>query len=293
MATANLLGIEPFEEALFLDNDITHVENVGQCPRIKSMKVSGKDESCKCGQKIDIYSPELVQYVNELSEQGKMAANIILRLILASGKRTESLDIGSGIQSAQIKLLKEWVTENKGKKLAVFIDYDRTITTIEGGYLIGNSFSELLLTLDEDDFPKNSPYSIQPYIKDFTIEGFTEYYVGGFKRLEMLQEMFDFLYDNNIAVILLTNNTACPTRKNLFKEIMMVLTRGRECQIICGAEFGFDKRMAIMSQPNFFPGGSLQLLCKNPSGGRRQRQTRKRLYRRKQKNHKHKHTKKH
>jgi len=261
---ANLLGIEPFEEALFFDNDKGHIKNVGQCPHIKSILVSGKDDTCRCGQRVAIHSPEYIHYIEELSPSGRAAVNVIVRILLGHGETTEALDLGSGIQTTEVKFIKSWVQENKNKKLAIFFDYDRTLSTIEGGFYSANSFQELLLNFNALSFSKEQGLDLQPYLPAFTLEGFVEYYVGGPSRLAVLKEMFDYLFDNNVTPIILTNNTACPTRKNLFREMVGVLTRKRDIPIICGAEYNYDKKKAIEKQPSSFPGGSLQKLCAVP-----------------------------
>jgi len=265
--TANLLGLGPIDEALFIDNDIHHVLNVGMCPKIQSMKVAGKDESCKCGHTIHVQSPEYIHFLEELSDKGRAAANVITRLIMSTDHKTESLDIGSGIQPREVRFVKGWVESHTNKRLAVFIDYDRTITTIEGGYYLAPSFQELLETFHDLQIDKK--YDLKPHLLGLTIEGFVEYYVGGPTRMSMLQEMFDFLYENDVKCILLTNNTACPTRRPLFEQMMKVLTRGREVFIICGAEYDYDKRKAIQSQDASFPAGSLVNLCQVVGGKRK------------------------
>lgn len=264
--TTNLLGLGPIDEALFLDNDSHHIQNVGKCSRVQSVKVAGKDESCKCGQQVPIQSPEYIYFLDELSPSGRAAAAVIVRILLGTGKLSESLDIGSGIQPPDVRTVKQWVQKHKGKRLAVLIDYDRTITTIEGGWLLAPSFQELLMVLNDLELP--SEYSLKTFLAGLTLEGFVEYYVGGPQRMKMLQEMFDFLYENDVVSILLTNNTACPTRKPLFQQMLQVLTRGREVFIICGAEYGFDKKTAIQSQSPQFPAGSLVNLCEVVGGGK-------------------------
>lgn len=264
--TANLLGLGPIDEALFLDNDIHHLLNVAKCSRIQSVKVAGKDDSCKCGHTIHVQSPEYIHFLDELSDKGRAAASVIARIIMSTDHKTESLDIGSGIQPREVRYVKEWVETHKNKRLAVFIDYDRTITTIEGGYLLAPSFQELIERFHDLELGK---YDLKEHLLGLTIEGFVEYYVGGPKRMKMLQDMFDFLYQNDVKCILLTNNTACPARKQLFRQMLEVLTKGREIFIICGAEYGYDKRSAIQSQDASFPAGSLVNLCQMVGGKRK------------------------
>jgi hypothetical protein len=91
--------------------------------------------------------------------------------------------------------------------------------------------------------------------------------------MKMLQEMFDFLYSKNVSVFLLTNNTGCPKSKQLFQEVMDVLTRNRPSTVICGADFGYNKKLAIQQQLVLSPGAALKPLC--PAVGGKRKKTRK------------------
>ena len=282
----NLMSLveKPFDEALFLDNDQGHVDSVGTCSKITSVKVPGSDNMPAVSirfTKEERPTHPYTKLIEALSPSGKQSAIVISRIILANGfdksgkehfdRQIEHLDVGSGINEETVSFLRNWVSERAGKKLAVLFDYDRTLTVIEGGFLLANSFGEL------KNFLKNleitDPYNFKSYLDLLTPEGFTEYYVGGSERLAMLQAMFDFLYENNVALFLLTNNTACVRSKGMFKEILSILTKGRPVEILCGSQFDFDKKATIQRQLNLTPTAPLKALCVNSRGGRRTRKT--------------------
>lgn len=283
----NLMSLveKPYDEALFFDNDQAHVDNVALCgPKIKAVKVAGSEGTPAVSIRFTKEQRATYPYaklIDSLSKEGKEAANLITRIILANGldkdgkedvsKQVERLDPGSGIQDETMDILQDWVEERKGKKLAVLFDYDRTLTVIEGGFFLRPSFAELKAFLKT--FSQKEPYDFQNYVDLLTPEGFTEYYVGGRARLALLQEMFDYLYENKIDVFLLTNNSGCPKNKGMFEEVMNVLTKNRPFQIICGADYKYDKRAAIQKQKNLTPGAPLKGLCVK-SGGARKKKTR-------------------
>ena len=268
---------KPFDAALFLDNDIGHIKNVDSCgPKVFVRKVPGSEGY--------VSQPIFPRYVNgtltpywkhlgALSPKGVGAAEVFQKLIIWNGnkeleKMVEHLDPGSGVGQKDVAYIEKWVNDREGQKLAVLFDYDRTITVIEGGYFLSYSFETLKFYLSQLSLPEQ--LDLKNDLTNFTLEGFVEYYVGGEERLKMLQEMFDFLYTKNVTVYLLTNNTGCPKSKQLFQDVMGVLTRDRPITIICGAEFGFNKKVAIQRQSNLSPGAALKSLCL-PRGGRKKK----------------------
>jgi hypothetical protein len=125
---------------------------------------------------------------------------------------------------------------------------------------------------------KPIPYerAVRPYIPDFTAEGYANYLAGGTERMKMLQDMFDYLYENNVKVIVLTNNGNCTPYKNLFREITMVYTKGRPVEVICGMEFGGDKGKAVRGkETNTGNIKALRDMCVVQGGKRKSRKQRK------------------
>jgi hypothetical protein len=280
--TGNLLGINvpvsevnknlknifsPFEAAFFFDNDSKYIDQLSPCVKIRSHKVAGSEalDGTRIG------SPKYQSYINEMTSAGADIGNSIASLIRTQVSRglayEEYIDFGSGISEADIAILKAWLEEHAGKKLAVLIDYDRTLTQLEGSYFLGNSFDEFKKTLVAYGVPSDN----------LTLEGFVEYYTGGSTRMKMLQSMFDLIYSTpNVSVYILTNNPACFSYSDFFTNVIKVLTKGRLFGLLCSAKTGGNKRTAIQQGGPLFYG-----LCP-AQGGRRKKKTRRHQKKRKQ-----------
>jgi hypothetical protein len=145
---------------------------------------------------------------------------------------------------------------------------------MEGGYFLGNSIYEMKKIIVEQVGKKED---LELYVPGFTAEGFAEYLAGGTERLAMLQDMFDYLYGHNVRVILLTNNTGCPRARNLFRELMLVYTKNRPVEVICGVEFGGDKGRAVLGkETNSGDLKSLRQMCSTRRGGRQKQKVKRR-----------------
>lgn len=277
--SANLEDLfpKPFDAAFFLDNDQGHIEKLASCgDNLTARKVPDGN----MGVRLD--SPYFLDtFIGGMSEKAKRAAEVFVKILLWNQNSVENLDIGSGIGPEDSKAVKEWVSRNAGKRLAVLIDYDRTLTVIEGGFLLGTSLEDMKEYLYGQIPPPHLDFRDE--LDDLTIEGLVEYYVGGQERMRMLQSFFDFLYENNVSIILLTNNVACPSRRGIFHEIMDVLTRNRPSTVLCGMDFGFDKKRTIQEQ-----GSVYGKVCPILQGGKRNRKRTRRIPKKKRKTQKHK-----
>ena len=111
---------------------------------------------------------------------------------------------------------------------------------------------------------------VRRFMDTFTAEGFAEYLAGGAKRLKLLQDMFDFLYDNSVDCFVLTNNTACMTSRGLLREIAEVYTNGKPIKILCGLEYGGQKSLAIKSNTK-----AHKFLCSTRKSRKKSTKTRK------------------
>lgn len=271
-ANANLINLfSPFEAAFFLDNDSKYINQLSPCPKIKAQKVPGRE--ILHGTPLDgtIYRI----YMSDMTSAGAEFGLAIKRLIQTQLSRgllyEENIDFGSGIAEVHIDMLRAWLEEHKGKKLAVLLDYDRTLTQVEGSFFLGNSLEEMKKTLVAYGVPSEK----------VTLEGFVEYYTGGATRMKMLQEMFDMIYSyQNVSVYILTNNPACFNYSELFSDVLRVLTKGRPFGLLCSAKTGGNKRTAVQQGGPLFQG-----LC--PAvGGRRKKKTRRHAKKRKQTRHK-------
>lgn len=285
---ANLAGLfddlGPFTAGIFLDNDPRHTTSVSNACR-HAMTVVPVPETPMFAGGVFVTSVQYAKLLEKMSPTARAAANVLSRLCKVAGNSVESYDSQSGIQAAHVAQVKAWVETESAKpnpRLVALFDYDRTLSVMEGGFFLGNSIYEMKKIIVERI---GSREQIDTFVPAFTAEGFAEYLAGGTERMAMLQEMFDYLYDHSVRVILLTNNGACPRARNLFRELMMVYTRGRPVEIICGVDFGGDKGLAVLGK-NTNTGNvkSLRQMCLVRSGGRRKK-TRKPKTKRKTRRH--------
>ena len=310
----NLEGLyalaEPFEAGIFLDNDRKYRTQVNTaCPgRFTTPAVP---ETPYFVPNVDVNSATYVDFISKLSEKGKQAANLLTRLCIILGGKKEVLDVISGINPNVVGEIKQWVDAHAGQRLVAVFDFDRTLSVMEGGFFLEKSIEAMKKRLFELEeyiklgnnntgqpqykinflmptaqgivrVPLDKDVTIRPHIPGFTKEGFANYLAGGTARMNMLQDMFSYLYDHDVKVIVLTNNTACPATRNLFREITEVYTGGRPVEIVCGEDYGRQKGTAIQGRST--DTGvlkSLRRMCV-PAGGRRKtrrhikrRQTRK------------------
>lgn len=216
------------ESAIFFDNEQKYIDVISTCG-IEAVKVPGSPSV----KHVKLDSAAYTGFQTLLSEKAMEASAIIQTLIRDKAKKpadvAEKLDVGSGIGDEEIKHLESWIEENSSKRKAAIFDFDRTLTVMEGG-------------MYKDEV--NEKYNISDLV-----DGFAEYYAGGFERLSKIQKMFDLLYDNNVYVFLLTNNPNCESSR-FFQQILDVFTRARPLVLLCAAKFGYDKKRAIQEHPN-------------------------------------------
>lgn len=236
----------PFDVGLFIDNDSKYINQVSPCDRsttkLKTIEVLGTyylEGSL-------LTSPEMKRHMDRLSKEGNAFGKAIhgyLKFAAKSEGRREKdakewLDEGCGIKAHNVSTIKQWVTANAGKKMAVLFDFDRTLTTIEGGFYVTNTVEDL----------KSAIAAVGVKTDGLTTEGMVDYYVGGPERVAMLQEMFDFLYSTgNVTIYILTNNKSCVQFPTIMMEMMNVLTKNRPVKLLCSASYGENKRAAILA----------------------------------------------
>jgi len=125
----------------------------------------------------------------------------------------------TGITESDVGRLKTWVKRNRGHPTIAIFDWDRTISVVEGVH-----------------FPK-PPMAWQDIgvrEKDVML-----YLLGGKERRKMMKEMFEFLYDENVEVFILTKNRGCPAYTDYFLD-MVRLVAGSSfplSHLICSREY--------------------------------------------------------
>lgn len=287
----NIYSMLDTDVGLFVDNDPTKIAQVEKCKqpgRDNMTTIQVKQTEEESGWPLvfedkDKFKEYIETYKDKynLSEQGRDAADIFREVSIRIAKSVqkewrgpptkiyqERIDEKSGMSNKDIIRIRDWVdtklSHKTGKRLFVMFDYDRTITIIEGGIFFGNSIEELKGYLTHNGFDTEK----------LTAEGFIEYYVGGPERLRMLQNMFDFLYKNNVKIYIVTNNPACLLERSrgLLDEVLRVLTKNRPLSYLCGASHRGDKYTTIQSEEAL-----RQEVCPSypRQGGRRSKKTRK------------------
>lgn len=279
---ASSSGEPVYDAGIFFDNEPDNIDIVDECGyNMMTVLVPMTHNPV-----VDRLYGELDIYINTLSEEGKATAKVLNMLAGVLKERWERLDYKSGINASHIADLKTWVQEqqsvNPGGKLVALFDWDRTLSMIEGLFAFGTNgldgIPEFLLGYT------GSYLGLDKVIDEWvnvTPEGYTEYYCGGPKRVEMLQEMFDFLYANEVDTFVLTNNPICINNRKLLQQMMDVLTKGRPVGYLCSNKMGgVSKKNAIQQELEYVE--RFKKICPavatTQGGGRRKKQTRKQKY---------------
>lgn len=249
----NVWNGTPYDAGIFLDNDKKNIDIVALC----GSKMATILIPCNPSAAVHINSPIIEEYVNSLSPEGKEAAKTILMMSHAIENQIERYDPTSGIKAPHVEEVKNWVLgqrlENSKKRLVALFDWDRTLTIMEGIWSFG---SEGLAGIPRALLPyfkrfKNLPSAMERW-DTMTPKAVTEYYCGGPERVNMLQEMFDFLYENKVDIYVLTYNPSCETNRRILEEMMNVLTRNRRVGYLCASmEKGRDKKKAIQKSGEY------------------------------------------
>ena len=257
-----------YQAGIFFDNEENNINTVAQCgANITSILVPSSHDFG-----ISIQSPSYQQYKNSLSGLAESTADVVENLILSQGQQIVNLDLISGINQEHINYLIQWVTWQKQQgntRLVAIFDWDRTLSVIEGLWAFGTNGLDGMLEYLQDLYTQYPNNFIQTALQNFffvTILGFVEFYCGGANRVAMLQQMFNFLYQENVHVIVLTNNPTCITNQPLFQQMMSVLTNNRPVWFLCSYAVGGNKKAALQ-HPNL--AALFSNICPVGMGGKR------------------------
>jgi hypothetical protein len=240
------VGTKQYDAAFFLDNEQRHIDTVGSCMGITARKVPGSERIMA----IPFTHFLSEKYIQSLSPQGQQAAFILKTIMRAfEANPLEYYDFGSGIQQEDVDVVKAWVQEQKaqGKKdLAVLFDWDRTITFIEGFMPLPPGFGAPAAEYVRQ-WVVQAPFlqSAVDLLPQTSVEGFVEYYVGGPKRLQMLQELMAYLTKEGVDICILTNNPSCFKYTIPFEQMTMVVTNNVPVTFICAANYPTKKNALI------------------------------------------------
>jgi hypothetical protein len=187
---------EPYTSAIFFDNEQNNLVTVGSiCPSINVVKVPESHRT-------SIYDPPYptIKYdqspLKEYIILNRFETNGYYRFCIAADQTDDTFDHISGLNYEHATILNNWIQSTAGSKKCVAIfDWDRTITLFEGvlGGSSKSSFEELFEKYDVTDDPN-------------PVESALLYLCGGAGRLTMVRNMFQNCVNNNVDVIILTNN---------------------------------------------------------------------------------------
>ena len=192
---------EKYVAAIFFDNDQNKINNVSEiCPQIDAIHVP---ETAYQVTPKSFDSPEM----QGLIEQAGGDDNIYIHLLKNAGYSSDSYDFISGFSpEVHGPMLASWIGQrNDPTKSIILLDWDRTITVIEG-----------FIQFDYEKYADYSGMRKREYYNDFL-----RYLCGGDLRLYRLRELLDFAGERGIDVCVLTNNSAC--NNNVFSELVDTL----------------------------------------------------------------------
>jgi len=195
---ASSSSFEPYTAAIFFDNEQNNITSVGSiCPTITSIKVPESERK-------NIYSPAypIIKYnqspLKEYIIINGFETNGYYRFCLGAGQVDDTFDSVSGLKQEHSAILSNWIqsTDPTTKRVAIF-DWDRTITLFEG--ILGGNQASTLNELFEKYGVSDDPNPVESALL---------YLCGGAGRLGMLRGMFQNCVNNNVDVIILTNNNS-------------------------------------------------------------------------------------
>jgi hypothetical protein len=234
----------PYMRGLFLDNDHGHIVSVGSCTGIDTIEIAESSP---------IPPMDAVLWQKFAGSMGSEGAKTLKAFLHFTNQF--AFDPVSGIQAEHISRVYQWVQAEEYKlslPLALFIDFDRTLTMCEG--IVGQGSGGLagIKKYIRDNFSATKPAAVAEF-EAITIDGFVEMYMGGLQRKQMIQEFFNVLstvYGPSLDFWILTNNSLCSSNRQLMIEFMDVLTGGKQVRFLCGSLYPSKKAAIQDSQQN-------------------------------------------
>jgi hypothetical protein len=112
-----------------------------------------------------------------------------------------------GITDENIQFIKRWCEKNKANKKILLLDWDRTLSVLEGGVEINDDFT----------------------IPGKNLEAYTTFLLGGPDRLQKIQALLADMHSNGVDVFILTNSGWCQkdnkdlTEQKLYKVFKQII----------------------------------------------------------------------
>ena len=234
-----------YTAAIFFDNDKKHILNFEKkLPAILSIKVN-ETPGIPTSNVTDPNS-DISKYI----EAEDLRDNFYVKLIKILGDNIENYDKLSGINAADIAKLDAWIRQTAGQKnRAAIFDWDRTITKCEGILLpaVNMPLPEALSLLAQSNHIPIEGVDI--------IEEFLTFICGGKERFGAIRKMFNACKDNNINIVILTNNPMCNLYGFIFQDTLNRIIKPLPEQpvtFICSHPFGGNKVDALLSSDKKF-----------------------------------------
>jgi len=234
---------EPYDHVIYFDNAQKHIDEAAEdCPQIYAVKVPHKSEVATL---IQMENPEFKAFLDTLGTNTYVS---FLQAMLGK-KPSDMYDPTSGIQAKEINIYNEWEakTATSGTRRALILDWDRTLTQVEGFILTQHA-----MTSFEDNgivnYWKNKNMLKDPLPEAVLLEDTLLYLFGGKERLTMIRNWLQSVAEKGIKIIILTNNAGCNFK--VFREMgAAVLPSSGQHKFICsGLMFNGNKGDALKSE---------------------------------------------
>lgn len=264
MASANASPAPPvtkvggdFAAAIFFDNEAENIDSVmARFPRgVVPVKVKETRSRVIRRPIVRFDAEPLASYIASLGD------NSYYKFLVSIGKQDEAYDAASGIDDSDMAVGREWLRSTAElKPRAALLDWDRTITKVEGVYDL--KMPSIVPYIVKFLTNPESPTSNEKFVEDILL-----YLCGGNERLASLRAFVREMHEAGVDIYIITNNEICGG--DFFTGLMSAFFQDIPHTIICSSLYP-DKGYALAATYRF------RTLSKPKRGGRRSRTLRRR-----------------
>lgn len=203
-----------YTSAMFIDNSQEHLDTVLlEFPKIIPLKI--EETSKDIAESTDLFD-QLIRRIRTDDPYYDIEFNSYYKNIITNNESKEAYDPISGIiyinretESPTKIAIIEFINSHRPvdrpeswKKCMVIFDWDRTISVIEG----------LIAIKDASYMMTRLPSGSREITPSLFLEDLLIYSCGGPNRLVFLRKLMKEIYDNNIDIVICTNNGLCPLK---------------------------------------------------------------------------------
>lgn len=233
-----------FENAIFFDNLQKHIDEVEHdCIGVYTVKIPHEGD-------YPVLKPRDHPAFTELLTN--IGSNTYIHLLdtLMKSQLKDTYDSLSGIRDTDIATYGTWEARTEGTHRAVVLDWDRTLTQVEGFLLTHDpavSFADNGIVR----YWLNRGLLTEPLPPAVTVEDTLVYLFGGRERLQMLRTWLESIANKGIHIVILTNNRGCNFQ--VFREMAQALlpTKGTHEFICSGFTTDGNKGQALRNEIQF------------------------------------------